>query len=134
MPFILHQKYYERMIKYAIECLPEEACGLIFGKNGEVHQIFFIENEYHSPVQFRMNPKQQLEALIWGEENNMDIMGIFHSHPKGPSHPSETDLMQFYYPESMMVILSLLDTEWQCKAFKIENQKYKEFLIQIYDK
>jgi proteasome lid subunit RPN8/RPN11 len=134
MPFVLRQEHIDRMVEYAIKCLPEEACGLIFGKNDEVFQIFFIENEYHSPVQFRMNPKQQLEALIWGEENNMDIMGIFHSHPKGPSIPSETDLMQFYYPESVMVILSLLDAKWQCKAFKIENKKYKEILIQVCDK
>jgi proteasome lid subunit RPN8/RPN11 len=134
MPFILQQKYISQMIEYAIELLPEEACGLIFGKNDEVFKIFYIENEYHSPVQFRMNPQQQLEALIWGEENNMDIMGIFHSHPKGPSHPSDTDLMQFYFSESMMVILSLLDTKWQCKAFKVENKKYKEILIQICNK
>jgi len=128
-----NQEYFDQMVKHAMNCLPEEACGLIFGRNNTISRIVFVENELHSPMHFRMDPQQQFDALVWGEENEMELIGIFHSHPEGPSHPSITDMIQFFYPGSLMVILSFIGNEWQWKAFEIEDEKYKEILIQICD-
>ena len=111
--------------------LPEEGCGLLLGKGGTVEKVIAVENDLHSPVTFRMNPQAQLDALILAEDLGLEITGIFHSHPCGPNHPSQTDISRFFYPGSAAVILSPSGNGWQCKAFIIEAGSYREIPVSI---
>jgi proteasome lid subunit RPN8/RPN11 len=89
--------------------------------------ILPVENELHSPVRFRMAPAEQLKAFYWLEEQNLELSAIFHSHPQGPEHPSETDLADFAYPGVLMLILSPINLivpldnieNWQIRVFQI---------------
>jgi len=111
--------------------LPEEGCGLLLGKGETVEMVIAVENELHSQVTFRMNPQAQLDALILAEDMGLEITGIFHSHPSGPDHPSETDIARFFYPGSAVIILSPSGKGWQCKAFIIEAGSYREIPVHI---
>lgn len=112
-------------------CLPEEACGFLMGTNGVVQRVFAIENDLHSLVKYEMNPKQQLDAMLWAEENGLEITAIFHSHPTGPATPSYRDIVQFYYPGVAAVILSFSNQQWTCQAFIIENGSYKKVPLEL---
>ncbi len=119
------------MRAHAAACLPEEACGILAGRGGRSERVIPVTNELHSPVRFRMAPLEQLNALIWLEEHGCDLLAIFHSHPTGPAYPSETDLAEFYYPGSAVIILAPAGREWQLRAFRIESGQVNEIPIHL---
>jgi proteasome lid subunit RPN8/RPN11 len=41
----------------------------------------------------------------------LDLLAIYHSHPKTEAYPSATDVRLAYYPESYYLIISLRDTD-----------------------
>lgn len=144
---------------HASACYPEEACGLVGGKNGHGERFIPVTNQLHSPVEFKMNPQEQLNAMLALEKDEMEIVAIFHSHPKGPAGPSLTDLQRHYYLEASLLIASpvpeidansnsegvpgfitmqYLDTQkrteqpkiyWQVFGYRIEDGKIK--LLQV---
>lgn len=119
------------MCAHAAACLPEEACGILVGQGSRAEKVIPVTNELHSPVRFRMAPLEQLDALIWLEDRGLDLLAIFHSHPTGPAMPSETDIAEFYYPGSAVIILSPADPVWQLRAFRIESGRVSEIPIHL---
>jgi len=111
--------------------LPEEGCGFVIGKGLVPIEALPVTNRLHSPVRFEMEPTEQLKAMLWAEENGMDIVAIYHSHPMGPSVPSPTDLAEFAYPGVVSLILSRQQhgEPWELRAFQIRNQHYEELSI-----
>jgi proteasome lid subunit RPN8/RPN11 len=111
-------------------CIPEEACGILGGTGNLVKHVLPVTNELHSPVKFRMAPEEQLKAFIWLEQNGLDMVGYYHSHPAGPDHLSETDQQQFFYPGVVLVLLSPQNSTWRIKGFIIKKKYIKEINIE----
>lgn len=53
--------------------------------------MFLTENIEKSPVNFTISNEQLIEAYKTAEERNVEIVGIFHSHPNSDAFPSNTD-------------------------------------------
>ncbi len=117
------------MRAHAQRCIPEEACGILGGTGNLAKHVLPVTNELHSPVKFRMVPEEQLKAFIWLEQNGLDMVGYYHSHPAGPDHLSETDLLQFFYPGVALVLIYPENSTWQIKGFIIEDNTIKEINI-----
>ena len=109
------------MLQYVQGNLPEETCGLLAGLKNTSTWVYPIVNELHSPTRFRMEPQQQLNALLDIDKKGWDLLAIYHSHPHGPELPSETDILEHYYPDTFCLIWSFGDTGWICRAFQIQN-------------
>ena len=120
------------MFAHAQQAWPEEACGMLGGPPGQVARVYCIENIYHSPVAYYMEPKAQVAAMIEIEEAGWEIVGIFHSHPAGPNVPSATDVAQAYYPEAVYVILALDGPEsWGMRGFEIAEGSVREVALEL---
>jgi proteasome lid subunit RPN8/RPN11 len=110
----------------------EEACGLLGGANGRTEQVYLIENTLHSPVEYYMDPVQQVRAMLEIEAASLELCAIFHSHPVGPPVPSQTDVERSYYPDSVYIIMSPRSREsWGVRGFQIDNGIVREVLIEI---
>ncbi len=118
------------MFAYVNAHVPLEACGLLAGRNSRVEKIFFVRNQAQSPVRYVMDPLEQLRALEWIDDNGMDLLGIFHSHPTGPETVSPTDIAEAAYAVTY-VILARVGGEWRARGFWIENDEYREVTLQI---
>ncbi|AFS81253.1 Mov34/MPN/PAD-1 family protein [Candidatus Nitrosopumilus koreensis AR1] len=70
---------------------PNESCAILFGKNETVSEIFLTKNIEESPVNFTISNEQLIEGYKTAEEKNVDVIGIFHSHPNSEAYPSSTD-------------------------------------------
>ena len=104
-------------------CLPEEGCGLLTGSaDGLVQSVIPIQNKLHSPTRFQMDERELIRAFDYLDTRDSTLLGIFHSHPWGPAHPSPTDLQEYEYPDSFMVIFTRSKTGWQGRAFQINAQ------------
>jgi proteasome lid subunit RPN8/RPN11 len=110
---------------------PEEACGLLAGKDGQVTSTIPVTNELHSPVRFRMDPREQLHAFHWIESQDAELLGIYHSHPLGPDHPSPTDLSEFYYPGVLSVIWWRDSEAWQMRVFNLDSHPFQEIPVEV---
>ena len=118
---ILSQDLLDQITAHASACLPEEACGLIGGTADRAVIALPITNELHSPVRFRMDPLEQLQAFLQFESEGLDLLAIYHSHPNGPPHPSPTDIAEFLYPGALYLILSPGPSGWQVREFEIQD-------------
>jgi proteasome lid subunit RPN8/RPN11 len=78
-------------------------------------------NELHSPVRYRIDPKEQIAAFIQIEAQGLELVGIYHSHPAGPLDPSPSDIAEAFYPAAVYLIWSALASDWQCRAFLIQD-------------
>ena len=82
------------MIKQASQTPTVEVCGLV-----STRQIYPIKNVAAYPENnFVFDPVQFInifyQVLHSSEET---LVGMYHSHPDGPSHPSPTDIQQANY-------------------------------------
>lgn len=118
------------MLEHVRRCAPDEACGLLRGKWDEVCQVYPISNIARSPDRFRMDPVQQVEALMHIEERGQ-LVAIYHSHPSGPTTPSELDIKEAAYPEAVYLVWAKQEEEWQCRAFLMLPKGPREIPIHL---
>lgn len=106
-PYIIPTAVYTQLLSHLKTCLPEEGCGLLASHNNIVQLHYPVTNIRHSPTRYEMDPKTQIEAFIDAEAQGMTVTAVYHSHPKGPSTPSATDIAEATYPELIYLIISL---------------------------
>ncbi|MBI3338674.1 MAG: M67 family metallopeptidase [Chloroflexi bacterium] len=128
----IKREYWNAMRDHVAANAPLEACGLLAGKNDTVEKIFLIANQVQSPVRFRMNPTEQLQAFNWIESNGLELLSIFHSHPAGPETASVTDIEEAAYPV-VHIIWSRNAGAWQARGFWIEDMRVTEVTLRITD-
>jgi proteasome lid subunit RPN8/RPN11 len=117
---IISKSHWREMRDHVDRQAPLEACGLLAGKNDRVEKVIMIRNQAQSPVRFVMDPYEQLKAFDWIESKELDLLGIFHSHPTGPETASATDIAEAAYPV-VHLIWSLNAETWNVHGFWIEN-------------
>jgi proteasome lid subunit RPN8/RPN11 len=98
-----------------------EVCGLIGGREGRAELAQAITNRLASASAYEMDPGEQLAAFRSFEARQLELIAIYHSHPRGPAHPSATDVAQFMYPGVWTLILSPRGPGWQVRAFLIDS-------------
>jgi len=103
---------------------PSESCALLLGHIQDdkvvVKDVLLTDNVEKSPVSFTISPEQTLQGYQRAQKNNMEIVGIFHSHPNSEAYPSATDQKYMEINPYVWVIFSGLTNEF--KAFVLETK------------
>jgi proteasome lid subunit RPN8/RPN11 len=115
------QHIIDSIVRQALSELPNEACGLLTGKDGVVHKHYPLTNTDHSPEHFSFDPKEQFPVLKEARAEGLRIVANYHSHPSTPARPSEEDIRLAYDPDIIYIILSLADETPSIKAFSIQG-------------
>lgn len=130
--FTIGEAEYRKIIDHLEALRPLEGCGLVSGRKNAVYGIYPINNRLHSPVAYEMDPAQQLAAMLDIEEQGLELIAIYHSHPIGPATPSAIDVQQNYYPEAIQLIVSWSDQGQPIvRAFQISDDRITEIPIQF---
>lgn len=123
-----------RVIEHARQEYPLESCGLLAGKNGKIIKVYSMENTEKSSSSYLMAPEEQLKVFREVEEEGLELSAIYHSHPHSPAFPSQRDVDHAFYPDSLILIISLMDPKApQTGAFQIENGKIEQKRLKITD-
>lgn len=71
---------------------PHEACGILLGVGNRVSTFLRTRNVHPQPeTHFEIDPIALINAHREARSGGLQILGYFHSHPKGKPCPSETD-------------------------------------------
>jgi proteasome lid subunit RPN8/RPN11 len=132
MTLHLTEEQAEEMIRHARREYPDEACGLLAGKDGRVEKVYQMTNADHSPVTYRLDPEEQFRAFMEIEEEGWELLAIYHSHSHSPAYPSATDLGLAFYPDSLYLIISPADrARPTIRAFRIVEGVIEEERMEI---
>jgi len=122
---ILLNEQIKQIIDYCKNNSSIEVCGILAGNDARVKKVLYITNQFDSPTRFFMEPTELLQAFIWMDEQKIELLGIFHSHPNGPEIPSKTDVMEFNYPGVESVIVTPRNGNWELFPYIIDGQNFK---------
>ncbi len=96
---------YDDILAHAEAGGDEEVCGVLAGERGEsgdtsrVEAVHRAENVADSPrTRYRIDPEEQLAIIEAIEGSGREVVGFYHSHPRGPPVPSETDAERAAWP------------------------------------
>ncbi|MGH2635180.1 MAG: Mov34/MPN/PAD-1 family protein [Actinomycetota bacterium] len=101
--------FFDEMVEHGLAGFPNEACGLLAGKEGRPVKFFPMTNRDASPVTYRLEPKEQLRVFDEIDDEGWELLAIFHTHTHSEAQPSETDRTQAFYPEALYLVMSLSD-------------------------
>lgn len=112
-----------QILSHAQHSPEDEVCGLIASRGGIPCHSYPVDNVSSEPDRlFRMDPKQQIDAMREMRESGEELFAIYHSHPHAPAAPSVADLEQAAYPEALYLIVSL-DTKGvlEMQGFRLKD-------------
>lgn len=117
------------MVAHARDDLPNEACGVILGKDGLAVKLYRARNVEASPYRYSIDPRDLLRFQREVDDNDLEFMVIYHSHVASEAYPSPTDvrLSQWptdppldLYPGAHYVLVSLADRDNpSVRAYKV---------------
>jgi proteasome lid subunit RPN8/RPN11 len=121
--FVLTRAAYDAVLDHARADAPLEACGAFLGERVEredgeengyeravrrVTAVRRVPNVADAPrIRYELDPETTLAVFDEAEATGLEVVGFYHSHPSGPSHPSATDREHARWPGRVYVVASL---------------------------
>ncbi|HZA26747.1 MAG TPA: M67 family metallopeptidase [Actinomycetota bacterium] len=139
----LPRELYNRMVSHARTEFPNEACGVVAGRDGRALRVYPMRNAEASPVVYRFDEREQLRVFNEIDRKGWDMLAFFHSHTHTDAYPSPTDRAEAHwsdpetleevpaYPQIRYLILSLMDREPVLRAFRFEGGEPVEEEVRI---
>ncbi len=122
----LPAEYRDQIISQANAELPNECCGLIGGRDDVAQKLYPIANSDASPYRYNMDSKELLWAMREIDDNEWELMVIYHSHTHTEAYPSATDVSLAFYPDAHYLLVSLQNDDAVFRSFRIVDQKVTE--------
>lgn len=81
------------ILAHAERASPDECCGLLLGKDADVTLVVPVANVSPQPqAAFALAPAALLAAERRARELGLEVVGCYHSHPRGEARPSARDV------------------------------------------
>jgi len=111
-----------------------ECCGLLAGRDGAILRILPARNAAKRPEsEYEIAPGELFALMREIRAAGLEMLGIYHSHPKGDNAPSARDIEQAYYSEESYFIISPQPgAPKPVRAFSIRDGRATELEIQIF--
>lgn len=110
------------LAKQALSVAPDETCGVLIGKNQRVTEVIPIKNIADKPeVHFEFDPEQQATIFSKIYRDRLDLIAIYHSHPRSEPIPSDTDIRNATYPDVIHLIIGIKNNEPLLAAWQIRG-------------
>jgi proteasome lid subunit RPN8/RPN11 len=126
----LPRELYDAMVAQALAERPNECCGLLAGVIedgiGKVKRYYPLVNAAASPLLYESEPRSMFEAVRAMTREKLRELAVYHSHPKSPPVPSETDLARNYSKDVVNLIVSLVEEPPLVRAWWLTATDYCE--------
>ncbi len=121
------------MLQHVRSDCVRECCGLLAGREGIIAHVFPATNTAARPeALYEIAPKEIFHRMREMHAAELELLGIYHSHPNGSNEPSPRDIECAYYPETPYLIISTLaGSDRPVRAFLIRDGQVTELEIEI---
>ena len=133
----VERRFIDEMVAHAREDLPNECCGILAGRDGQVLKLYRMTNLAASPFRFDMDPGEIVKVDSEAGDNDWELLAIYHSHTKSEAYPSDTDVRiaggtAQLWPDVRYVLVSLKDADDpQVRSFSITDGVVAEDQLEI---
>lgn len=105
---------------------------MLAGRDGIITHIFPATNADSQPAAaYEIAPPELFRVMKIIRAANLQVLGIYHSHPRGENSPSRSDVERAFYPDTPYFILSPLpDAPQPVRAFLIRGGAFTELKIE----
>ncbi len=115
MTLKISRRNLERIFLHSKESCPVEACGILIGTvAGDLRTVVEArraKNQLSSESSYEIDPESLFGAFTYAEQNELEVVGFYHSHPFWSADASETDDARANYPGLSYLIYSLAKNE-----------------------
>jgi proteasome lid subunit RPN8/RPN11 len=96
---------------------------LLVGAGDRIRLAVPMRNLARGRTRYEVDPAGHiaLRRVLRAIEPGLEIVGAYHSHPRGPAVPSETDVAEALYPDWIYVIVGLGGRRPEVRAFEISR-------------
>lgn len=109
-----------------------EVCGLLAGRDGIITTVYRARNALASATRYEIDPPEILKIIREIHAQNLEFLGVYHSHPNTDNAPSPTDVERAYYPEAAYFIISPKpDVPNPIRAFQIRDGNVTELFVEV---
>jgi len=120
------------MVATCIRALPDEGCGLLLGTtHGDVVDVVASPNVAASAKVYEIDPRVLLRAYRRADDEDLEVIGVFHSHTHSAAYPSATDVRQAPDPTWHYVVVSLATLPIEVRSYSIIDEEVTEEVVRI---
>ncbi|MGW0007404.1 Mov34/MPN/PAD-1 family protein [Nocardia grenadensis] len=124
----------DAMVAHARADHPDEACGIIAGREGSDRPERFVAmmNAERSPTFYRFDSGEQLKVWRAMDDADEEPVVIYHSHTATEAYPSRTDISYASEPGAHYVLISTRDAaRHELRSYRIVDGEVTEEPVQI---
>ena len=101
----------DQIVAHARADHPDEACGVVAGRDGVAERFIPMDNEARSPTFYRFDAMEQYRVWQQMDDNDETPVVLYHSHTATEAYPSRTDISYASEPDAHYVVVSTADPE-----------------------
>lgn len=117
----------EELIEHARQEVPNECCGVIAGRDGQLLHAHRAQNIAASPLRYEVDPREQFRLQLAIMEAGLELAAIYHSHTRAEPYPSTTDIA-LAWPGVLYVIVGLVPQP-RVRAYRIARELVSEVAL-----
>ena len=125
------QDLYDEMIEHAREEAPNECCGMLASRDGQLVKLYRARNAAASPLRYEIDGADQYRIQMDIYDADLELGAIYHSHTRTEPYPSQTDINLAFYPEALYVIVGLAGSDPDVRAFTIRDGQVDETALAV---
>jgi proteasome lid subunit RPN8/RPN11 len=119
------------IVAHARRDAPNECCGLLVGRPGEILEAVPAGNGAGDPTRrYEISPAdyfaqiKRCRRISAAQSESFGVLGAYHSHPRGGPHPSETDTAEAFR-DFVFVIVGLAGAAggMEIRAYTLEGEQ-----------
>jgi proteasome lid subunit RPN8/RPN11 len=112
---------------------PRECCGLLVGTAERIVDSVRAANLHEGTTRFLIDPRDHVRAIRDSRARQLDVVGFYHSHPRSPAYPSETDVAESGYAGALHLIVGVGTQGPERRLFLIDGTKVTEVAFSLTD-
>jgi len=117
----------EAIVAHARSAAPDECCGLLLGANGGVVDAWPARNTAgDARRRYTLDPKDHFDGRRDARARGLEVVGFYHSHPRSPAAPSETDRAEAAYDGHLYLIVGLAAEPPDVALFRLARGNFLE--------
>lgn len=89
----LPREMLDQVLAHARRDHPDEACGVIAGRDGVATRVFEMANADRSPTGFTFDSAEWLAVYRDVDDADEELLAVYHSHTMTEAYPSRTDVL-----------------------------------------